>query len=463
MRPQRLAGKCSAGKENKDMKTRSLIGVMGALCAATVAWGQAVPSQIANIQIGSNGGSGKGGNSIQLQYQMDHRGYNESQEAFIQFDLSVFPAKLAASSIQKATLVLYADANNGGDPGTISICQVSQAWSASTITGINAPACANTAMVTFPVTNAEVQQGGFVSVDITQIVQNWFESGNYGIALVPLAPTSGNDGVSVQFASMQGNGNNGYPPMLDLVLQGSGGTGTQGATGPQGAAGATGAQGAAGATGAAGPAGAKGATGAAGATGATGAAGATGPSGPAGATGAAGPTGAPGATGVAGAVGPTGPAGAPGAPGLNGLSGATGAPGATGPAGGLLLMTTTTLTDAQVQALGTTPVQVVPSPGPGKVILPMAMGMYVPGVSTYSANLSFYMAGQDLYDWGSALSPGTGYLAPSANGNFFSTQGGIFGANASWTGQPLNVQTTSVIGSGSGVVITVWYIVWTTA
>jgi len=410
---------------------------MGALCAASVAWGQAVPSQVANIQEGSNGsnaGNGKGGNSIQLQYQLDHKGYNQSQEAFIQFDLSVFPAKLAASSIQKATLVLYA--NNGGDPGTISICQVSQAWSASTITGINAPSCANTAMVTFAVTNAELQQGGFISVDITQIVQNWFESGNYGIALVPLSPASGNDGVSVQFASMQGNGNNGYPPMLDLVLQGGGGTGTQGATGPQGATGAQGQQGLPGATGPAGPAGAKGATGA---------------------------TGAAGATGVAGAVGPTGPAGAPGAPGLNGLSGATGAPGATGPAGGLLLMSTTTLTDAQVQALGTTPVQVVASQGPGKVILPMAMGMYVPGVSTYSASLSFYMAGQDLYDWGSALSPGTSYLSPSANGNFFSTQGGIFGANSGWAGQPLNLQSTSITGSGSGVVITVWYIVWGTA
>jgi hypothetical protein len=126
-------------------------------------------------------------------------------------------------------------------------------------------------------------------------------------------------------------------------------------------------------------------------------------------------------------------------------------------------MATTTLTDAQVQALGTTPIQIVPSPGPGKLILPMAMGMYVPGASTYSGSLSFYMAGQDLYDWASALTPGTSYLSPSANGNFFSTQGMIFGANSIWTGQPMNLQTTSVTGSGNGIVITVWYIVWGTA
>ena len=414
------------------MTMKSLIGVMGALCFATLTWGQAVPSQVASITQGNKGGS-SGGSSIQVQYSVDHWGFSQSQEAFIQFDLSVFPATLAASAIQKATLVLYVQ--NGGNPGTISICQVSQAWSAASISGTNPPACANTPAVALAVNAAEQQQGGFISVDITQIAQNWFASGNYGIAMVPQAPTSGNKGVSVQFVNMVGS--NGYPPMLDLVLQsGGGGTGTQGATGPQGATGA------AGATGVAGPAGAPGAAGAKGATGAAGPAG---------------------ATGAAGAVGPTGAAGVPGAPGINGLPGATGAPGPTGPGGGLLLVSTTTLTNAQVAALGTTPVQIVPSPGPGKIILPMAMAMYVPGVSTYSASLSFYMAGQDLYDWGQALSPGTDYISPSANGNFFEVQGGIFGANSVWTAQPMTLQSTAVTGSGQGVVVTVWYMVWGTA
>ena len=93
------------------MRTRCLIGSMGALCAATLAWGQAVPSQVASVQAGSwNGGSG-----LQVQYDLNHQGYNNSQEAFIQFDLSVFPAHLASSAIQKATLVLYS--NSGGAPG----------------------------------------------------------------------------------------------------------------------------------------------------------------------------------------------------------------------------------------------------------------------------------------------------------------------------------------------------------
>jgi hypothetical protein len=64
------------------METRSLIGVMGALCAATCAWGQAVPSQTANIQAGSKGGA-NGGNNVQVQYSLDHWGYNQSEEAFI--------------------------------------------------------------------------------------------------------------------------------------------------------------------------------------------------------------------------------------------------------------------------------------------------------------------------------------------------------------------------------------------
>ena len=200
------------------MTTRSLIGVMGALFTATFAWGQAVPSQIAGIQNGSNGGA-HGGNSVQIQYQVDHQGVNQSKEAYMQFDMSVFPSGLTASSIQKATLVL--NVNNGGSPGVISICQVAQAWSSSTITGINAPSCTNTPMVTFTVTARSFRQGSFISVDITSLVQTWYEgTGNFGIALVPVVPSAAeNDGVNVQFSVLQGN--NGYPPLLDLVLQGA--------------------------------------------------------------------------------------------------------------------------------------------------------------------------------------------------------------------------------------------------
>ena len=294
---------------------------------------------------------------------------NQSEEAFIQFDMNVFPANLTPALIRKATLVLYAQ--NGGSPGTISICQVGQAWAhSSTITGINAPPCANGAMVTFSVTSAQLQQGSFISVDITSMVQNWYQgSPNFGIMLAPQAPPvgSGYGGASIQFASFQGN--DGYPPALNLVLQdqGSGLSGVTGATGAQGPIGLTGAKGATGSTGAAGPQGL---------TGPTGAQGIAGPTGP---QGIAGPTGA---QGIAGLAGPQGPAG------VNGLNGTAGAAGATGPAGtpGQLRVAVVTLTDAQLATLNTNPVTVVPAQGPGLLIVPSTLVLTAYSTPTYNCS-----------------------------------------------------------------------------
>lgn len=114
------------------------------------------------------------------------------------------------------------------------------------------------------------------------------------------------------------------------LCNGTGGSGSAGATG---ATGPTGSAGVAGATGPTGANGATGATGAAGSTGATGVAGATGATGTAGATGATGATGVAGATGVTGATGAAGATGATGATGTAGATGATGATGTTGATG----------------------------------------------------------------------------------------------------------------------------------
>ena len=194
-----------------------------------LASGQAVPSQTADVQMGSNGGSD--GNTLRVQYKVNHQGANQSWEGFIQFDLTVFPP-LTPAQIQQATLVLYVE--NGGNPGTVSVCQVATAWSASTITGNNAPGCVAGTSQNITVTAAQIQNGGFISVDLTSMAQSWSNgSSNFGIMLSPVSP-----GVNVQFDLLQGN--NGYPPALDFVLQSQG---PQGPAGPQGPVGPQGPQG----------------------------------------------------------------------------------------------------------------------------------------------------------------------------------------------------------------------------
>jgi hypothetical protein len=126
----------------------------------------------------------------------------------------------------------------------------------------------------------------------------------------------------------------------------------------------------------------------------------------------------------------------------------------------LLLSTTVTISDDQYQALGNTPITIVQPQGVGQVILPVAMAMYVPGASSYASTLSFRMAGTDLYDW-NALPPSTSNFISLA-GNFFTAQGAIFGSSSTFTNQGITVQTNPVLGSGQGLVITVWYFVWTT-
>jgi len=194
-----------------------------------LARGQAVPSQTANVQMGNNGGSS--GNTIKVQYKVNGQGVNQSWDGFIQFDLSVFPA-LTPAQIQKATLVLFVE--NGGNPGTVSVCQVATAWSSSTITGNNAPGCVAGTSQNITVTAAQLQNGSFVSLDISSIVQSWYNgSGNFGIMLSPVSP-----GVNLQFDLLQAS--NGYPPALDFVLQSQG---PQGPVGPQGPLGPQGPQG----------------------------------------------------------------------------------------------------------------------------------------------------------------------------------------------------------------------------
>lgn len=289
-----------------------------------VAHGQAVPSQAVSVQLGSNARA-RQGNTLQVDYQVNGQGADQSWEGYVQFNLSGFPSNLTAAMIEKATVVLYVEA--GGNPGTVTICQLSQSWSPSTITGNNAPSCTNTNEVAFAVSATQLRNGSFITVDITPIVQSWYGGGsNFGIMLSADAPASGTgNGTNVQFDSQANN-----PPVLNIVLQSQGPAGPPGPAGPQGATGLQGPAGPAGPVGATGPVGPAGAIGPAGPQGPIGLQGATGPAGPAGATGPAGPAGPQGATGPEGPVGPTGPAGPAGPQGPTGATGAQGPAGASG-------------------------------------------------------------------------------------------------------------------------------------
>jgi hypothetical protein len=237
-------------------------------CAGLTALGQAVPSQIGNVQLGS--ALGNRGGTIQVQYSVAGS-TNHSWDGLVQFNLTVFPT-LTPPQVQKATLVLHL--LSGGGAGTVSLCQAASVWSSTTITGTHVPACVAGTTTSVAVTAAELAGGSFIPIDVTPLVQSWYNgTANNGFILSPATA-----GTNVQFdtvsgGSLLGLSFGGYSPVLDLVLQ---------SEGPQGIQGIQGVQGPIGPMGPMGPIGPMGPMGPLGPAGPTGATGATGPAGPAG-------------------------------------------------------------------------------------------------------------------------------------------------------------------------------------
>jgi hypothetical protein len=244
-------------------------------CAGLTAFGQAVPSQIANVQLGNGLGS-HGGPGIQVIYAMTGT-TNHGWNGYVQFNMGVFPT-LTPAQIQKATLVLYLE--NGGTPGTVALCEAAAAWSATTITGTHVPSCVAGSTTNIAVTTAQLASGAYISVDVTPIVQSWYS----GVANNGFILSGATLGTNVQFdmiSNILGYAV-GDSPMLDLVLESQGPQGIQGVQGPVGPIGPMGPMGPMG------PAGPLGPVGSAGSAGPFGPAGPTGPQGPTGATGPAG-------------------------------------------------------------------------------------------------------------------------------------------------------------------------------
>jgi hypothetical protein len=234
----------------------------------------------------------------------------KQSEGLVQFDLSSLPAGLTASKVAHASLTLFV--NQVNNPGTVNIYAANGNWTEAQVNGFNAPAPGAVVAANIPVS----AQLTFITVDVTTAVQNWIGgvTPNNGFLI-----QAANVNTSVRFDSKESMTTS-QPAMLSLVLASSGSAGPAGATGPQGPAGAVGARGA------------------------------TGPAGP------QGPAGLNGVNGV-GIPGPAGPAGPPGPPGPAG-SGGNG-----------LLVSTVTLHRADMLALNSVAMTLIPAT-PGVVNLP---------------------------------------------------------------------------------------------
>jgi hypothetical protein len=195
--------------------------------------------------------------------------------AFLQFSLATLPPGLGPAQISKATLVVYV--NKVLTAGNIGLSNVLGAWTESGLTWSNQAPLG--AVVSAP--QAVPQGGGYMSFDVTSLVQIW--EGAPG-ANLGLAVTADPSNPAVVTLDSKENTTTSHLARLDIEIASAGATGATGSTGPVGATGSTGA------------------TGAPGSAGTNGATGPTGPSG----LGVVGPTGIRGATGATGATGQTG-------------------------------------------------------------------------------------------------------------------------------------------------------------
>ena len=134
----------------------------------------------------------------------------------LQFDLSLLPAGTTAGKVSRAVLRLYC--NRVTTPGLVSFAPVTGAWGEYSVTYATEPAIGSAAGV-FSVG----QDGAFVAVDVTSLVQGWISSPatNFGLAL-----SAGT--AMVQFDSKE-NDLTAHAPTLDVELVDAGTAGSNGA------------------------------------------------------------------------------------------------------------------------------------------------------------------------------------------------------------------------------------------
>ncbi len=161
--------------------------------------------------------------------------------ALLRFDLGALPPAANATDVTRATLRLFV--NRITTPGVITVSAVGASWNEGAVTAQTLPVTGN-AVEVFAVTD----EGQYVTVDVTSLVQAWLTTPakNFGLALT--ASTA--DAV---FDSKE-NDTTAHPAQLDVALS----SGAAGPVGPVGLQGPRGDTGAAGVRGLAGPQGQQG-------------------------------------------------------------------------------------------------------------------------------------------------------------------------------------------------------------
>lgn len=151
---------------------------------------------------------------------LDVQGTGANRKAFLRFDLTGLPS---SGNIEKA--VLYLLVNDVADPGAASVQAVLSAWDEATLKASTSPALG----AVYATLNVSSQsEGKIVSIDLTQLVQDWRNGlANFGIAVV----SSAVDPVRISFDSKE-NTRTSFSPVLEII-----------ASGPPGAAGEKGDQG----------------------------------------------------------------------------------------------------------------------------------------------------------------------------------------------------------------------------
>jgi hypothetical protein len=218
-----------------------------------------------------------------------YHGVGTDYDTYLRFDLSPLPT---GTTVSKATLRIFV--TTVSTAGTVEVKKVTTTWSET------ASVLQTTESLSPAITRSIVSgdAGHFVDVDITSLVQGWYNESmpNYGLALTT---ASG----SIQIDSKEGTTTSHEPALLVAMNGPAGATGAMGPQGPQGiqgATGATGPQGLQGIQGAKGDTGAQGIQGIQGEKGDTGAQGIQGIQGDKGDTGDAGPAGPQGSSGIVG-------------------------------------------------------------------------------------------------------------------------------------------------------------------